>query len=488
MHLNLDKCVFQQTEITYLGEVVSESGIRPSPEKVKAVKEMPRAADKEGMRRALGLVNYLGKFILNVSDATNELRSLVRDGSDFQWTAKAEEEWNLVTEYLCSEPVLQFYDPTKQTKVSTDASQTGLGAVLLQKHGEEWLPVMYASRALTPTEIRYAQIEKETLGMLFGLSRFHDYVYGHLVIAETDHKPLIAIAGKDFDSMSPRIQRMMMRMQRYDLQWEYLPGTRLILADALSRSYLPTTEKGDLEEEIELHVRMVLHSSLSEAKAKEVAAATAEDVTLAKVVAELLEGRSVSGKPYKDIADELTVVNGILMRGTRIVIPESLRPAILDIIHEGHLGTEKCKRRARKVVYWPGLNESIKEKVTKCETCQVHQSQRRKEPMIPTTEAAAKIPWGMVAADLFSLKGREYLVVNDYCSNYPETCLLSGTSSATVILHMKSIFARHGIPLVVRSDNGPQFGSLQRTMDLSTRHQVRFTRSQMGWLKVELRQ
>ena len=459
MRLNLDKCVFQQTEITYLGELLSASGIQPSPEKVKAVKEMPRPEDKEGLRRALGLVNYLGKFIPNVSDATKDLRSLARDGAEFNWTMEAEREWNKVTNYLTTAPILKFYDPLRETKVSTDASKTGLGAVLLQKYDDEWLPVMYASRALTPTEVRYAQIEKETLGMLFGLTRFHDYVYGQRVIAETDHKPLLGIATKDFDSMSPRIQRMMMRMQRYDLKWEYMPGTKLVLADALSRSYLPTSKRGDLEEEIEIHVRMVVQSRLSEVKMKEVAEATAADEVLSKVVRDLLDGKSTTVKPYQDFAEELSVVDGFLMRDTRVVIPVSMRSETLEIIHEGHLGVEKCKRRARKAVYWPGMNEAIKQKVSRCATCQIHQYQRKREPLLSTSEAAAEIPWGMVAADLFSLKGRNYLLMKDYCSNFPETCLLTSTTSAAVILQMKSIFARHGIPLVVRTDNGPQFAS-----------------------------
>ena len=174
---------------------------------------------------------------------------------------------------------------------------------------------------MTQTEAKYAQIEKETLGMLFGLTRFHHYIYGRQVVAETDHKPLIAIANKDFDAMSPRIQRMMMRMQRYDLKWEYMPGEKLVLADALSRSYLPTCERGELEEEIDTHVRMIMQSRVSDPKQREMAQATENDVVLTKVITEIVDGTGVSVKPYQDFADELTVVDGLLLRGTRVVIP-----------------------------------------------------------------------------------------------------------------------------------------------------------------------
>lgn len=252
-----------------------------------------------------------------------------------------------------------------------------------------------------------------------------------------------------------------MRMQRYDLKWEYMPGENLVLADALSRSYLPTSERGELEEEIETHVRMIMQSRVSDLKKKEMAQATESDVILLKVISELVDGISVSVKPYQDFADELTVVDGLLLRGTRVVVPETMRPQVLETIHEGHLGIEKCKRRARKAVYWPGMNEAIKQKVARCATCQIYQYQQKKEPLMPTTESAAKIPWGMVGVDLFALNGRDYLLINDYCSNFPETSLLTSTTSTSVILQMKSIFARHGIPLVVRTDNGPQFSSVE---------------------------
>jgi hypothetical protein len=135
----------------------------------------------------VGLINYLGKFVPNISESTKGLRVLGKDGQEWKWTAEADREWGSIVEYLTSEPVLKFYDPKRKTKVSTDASKSGLGAVLMQQYEDEWLPVMYASRAMTPTEVRYAQIEKEALGMAFGQTRFHEFVYGQSVIAETDH-------------------------------------------------------------------------------------------------------------------------------------------------------------------------------------------------------------------------------------------------------------------------------------------------------------
>lgn len=172
---------------------------------------MPRPIDRKAVLRVMGMINFVGKFIPNLSSKTVCLRELLRDKGEFKWTADHEQEWGRLKTLLTSEPVLTFFDPSKRTKISTDASKDGLGAVLLQAEGDSWRPVAYASRTMTPSECRYAQIEKECLGLVYGVERFHSYVYGlPTFVAETDHKPLIAIIKKNLNQMSPRIQRLMM--------------------------------------------------------------------------------------------------------------------------------------------------------------------------------------------------------------------------------------------------------------------------------------
>jgi len=136
------------------------------------------------LQRALGLINYLGKFVPNLSANTRSLRSLLESKTEWQWKREHEEEQLWLKSSLTKEPVLKFYDQDKPLKVSTDASKSGLGAVLLQQHDTEWYPVAYASRTMTSAERNYAQIEKETLGAVFGCERFHEYVYGRPVILE----------------------------------------------------------------------------------------------------------------------------------------------------------------------------------------------------------------------------------------------------------------------------------------------------------------
>lgn len=164
--------------------------------------------------------------------------------------------------------------------------------------------------------------------------------------------------------------------------------------------------------------------------------------------------------PYWSFQEDLHGADGVVFKGTKIVIPQSLRKQMLHKIHEGHQGKARCKARARDCLFWPGMQAQIDNMVEKCEICQTYKKQDQKEPMIP--QPVPERPWERVGVDLFYFQGNEYLLVLDYFSKYVEIALLGKqTSSGNVITHLKSIFARHGIPVSVVSDNGPQFASME---------------------------
>lgn len=130
---------------------------------------------------------------------------------------------------------------------------------------------------------------------------------------------------------------------------------------------------------------------------------------------------------------------------------------MLQRIHTGHLGMEKCKRRAREVMYWPRINNDIKNVVETCATCLKYRPKQQKETL--NTHPIINNPWVKVSVDLFSLNGMNYLLVRDYYSSYPEVCVLNRITSKAVIDHMRAMFARHGVPEEVFRDNGHQFAS-----------------------------
>ena len=164
-------------------------------------------------------------------------------------------------------------------------------------------------------------------------------------------------------------------------------------------------------------------------------------------------------KPYWSTRGELTVVQNILLKGTRIVIPSSRQLEILDKIHEGHQGIAKCRERAKGSVWWPGLSREFQDLVQQCRTCALHRD-NKPEPLIATP--LPDRPWQIVATDLFQMKGMDYLIVIDYYSRYVEVAAMTKTTkSSEIIRALKSIFAHHGIPKQLRSDNGPQYDSAE---------------------------
>lgn len=205
---------------------------------------MDRPKNKEEVRRFLGMVTYLAKFIPMLSMQSALLRCLLDQKNEWVWSHEQEESFQALKRLLTEEPVLKFFDPHKQVRISADASQYGLGAVLLQQHEAAWQPVAYASRALSSAERNYAQIEKELLASTYGCERFHQYVYGQAFEVETDHKPLVSIMTKPLNDCPMRIQRMLIRLQKYDFKMIYTPRKYMFAADALSRA-VDKSERAD---------------------------------------------------------------------------------------------------------------------------------------------------------------------------------------------------------------------------------------------------
>lgn len=466
LKLNRDKCEFAVKSLTFIGDVVSEKGVSPDPRKTSAIANMERPQNKDEVRRFLGMVTYLAKFIPQLSAISAPLRMLLEQKNEWMWLKQQEECFQNLKKILISEPVLRFYDPKRETRISADASQYGLGAVLLQLHEETWQPVAYASRALTSAEVNYAQIEKELLATTYACERFHQYVYGQTVEAETDHKPLVAIMSKPLTDCPLRIQRMLIRLQKYDVNLTYTPGKYMYAADTLSRA-VDKHEKADKEKcaDIQAYVDMIMTSlPVSSEKTEQLKQETEKDETLTELRRIIKQGwpERKSDCPrrvqdYWTYKTELTEVDNIVFKGNRFVIPSSMQKEMLRKIHEGHLGEEKCKRRAREVMYWPGMNREIGLLTAKCEVCLPYRSKQQAEPLM--TYPVPERPFYRVGADLFDCHGKSHIVVTDYFSNYPEVATLQTTSSKAVIAFLKTVFARHGVPCDLVSDNGPQFSS-----------------------------
>ena len=476
MKLNKTKCVFSAREITFLGHTLTDVGIKPDLRKVTAITEMPNPQSKEDLRRFLGMVNYLAKFVPDLSDITAPLRELLEKDAQWCFEAAHENAIERLKSIITSEPVLKYFDPQLPTKVSTDASKSGLGATLEQKHGDKWCPVAFASRALTQAEYNYCPIEKETLSVLFGCEKFHEFVYGQLFEVENDHQPLKSIFNKPISKAPPRIQRFLLRLYRYDFTLNNTPGKNMVVSDALSRAYLKDQKPEISDAEMNYMIHSVISSlPISDEKLKQFQTETSKDETLRTLHKYVMNGWpknkndiNPTSMPYFNIRDEISVANGLVLKGERIIVPLSMRKEMKQIIHSGNQGIEKCKARAREALYWPGMSAEIADIVSACSTCQEHRNYQQCEELLK--HEVPREPWIKVGADLFTLKRKNYLLVVDYFSKFCEISLLADTSSPTIITNMKSIFARHGIPKLAVSDNQldtKEFKNFQKEWDFN---------------------
>lgn len=456
--LNADKVIVKCTSIPFYGNVIGADGLAPDPRKVEAITSMTEPTTVKELQTFLGMVNYLSRFTPNLSALTTPLRALCRKDVTFSWGPEHQLAFNNVKDTIASPTVLKYFDSSKPVTIQVDASLRGLGAVLLQESG----PVAYASKALSETEERYSNIEREMLGLVFGLERFHYYAYGRPVNVETDHKPLEAIASKNLVRAPPRIARMLLRIQKYDVKIKYVPGRDIPMADALSRV---NPLKGDHIKGLDISIHeMYLHLNASPARIEQIKEETAKDTTLMALCEVITKGwpdrRAECPShlhDYWNYRDELSMVDGMVIKDTRLVIPKALRQDCLDQIHYAHQGAEKCKLRAKGSVFWAGINKDIEEMVRQCPPCQRHQAEQTKEPLMP--HDVPRKAWDTLGSDLFWWNSSHYLLIVDYYSKFPIIRKLKDIKSSTIITHLKSVFEEHGIPEKLVSDNGTQYTS-----------------------------
>ena len=222
--------------------------------------------------------------------------------------------------------------------IQFDALQSGLGACILQ----DKKAIAYASRAMSKAEVNYAQIEKEMLSILFAVWKFHQYIYGEKqVIIKNDHKPLEVIMKKTMNKVPPRLQRMMLSLQPYDLQVKYVPGKFMYLADALSQALLPIQDAAEEDPDLDYVVHSIIKNlPVTTSKLEEFKDATAQDSTLKTVATYCQHGWPraqrnvpVDVRKYWHIRDTLHFSAGIVFTNCRIVVPSKLQPEMLKLIH-----------------------------------------------------------------------------------------------------------------------------------------------------------
>jgi len=466
--LRKEKCEYMLPEVTYLGHRITADGIQPTSDKVKAVQDAPTPKNASELKSFLGLINFYGKFLPNLSTVLSPLNSLLRKGVVFRWGEQQSQAFRKVKEMLLSADLLVHFNPDMEVTLSCDASGVGLGAVLAHRmpDGTE-RPIAYASRSLNKAEQNYSNIEREALAVTFGVKKFRDYLFGCHFWLYTDHQPLMTLFNEHKpipSEVSPRIQRWAMLLAGYTYTIRYKPGSCMTHADALSRLPIPATSS---EHEVpEEFVLLMDHLSTIPVTSADIQRETDRDPVLSRVKKYTLSGWpsdlprkfQTELKLYKSHETEFSVQSGCVLFRTRVVVPPACRKAMLEELHSCHPGVTKMKCLARSYVWWPSIDHDIEVLVRECESCQQVRHMPEKAPLHPW-EWPEK-PWSRLHVDFAGpFMGHMFLVVVDSHSKWIEVKMMNKITAEKTICTIRDLFATHGLPDTLVSDNGPTFTS-----------------------------
>ena len=408
---------------------------------------MPAPTDVSSLRSFLGSVQFYNKFLSNLATITDPLYRLTKKGIQWKWGSEEQATFQKLKDMLCADTVLAHFDPSLLVGVSCDASEVGLGAVLFHRYADgSERPIANISKTLTDTQRRYSQIQKEALAIVFSLKKFHQFLYGRRFILVTDHRPLIALFGptKATPALAAnRLARWALMLSQYDYSIEYRRTADHGNADALSR--LPagpdaTFDSEESEADIDTVCTIkVISLQLNPADPGVLAKESAKDPVIANVMRYCREGWPVKAMPddqaqeysveqFRKLSVSLSTVHGCLLHGTRVVIPPTLQPQVLELLHLGHFGIQRMKQLARTAVYWPGIDTDITNQCHRCQTCAEHQTKPAKPANHPWM--LPEKPWSRIHVDhAINFLGTNWLVLVDAYSKY--SCIHPTTSTST---------------------------------------------------------
>ncbi|KAK7099536.1 hypothetical protein V1264_003664 [Littorina saxatilis] len=464
------KCEFNKDEIEFFGFIFSAAGLRPDPKKVQALHDMPRPQNASEVRSFLGMVQYSSRFINNFATITEPLRSLTKQNTPWAWTETHETAFDTIKQALSATTTLAYFDPKKHTEIYVDASPVGVAGLLCQ----EGRTIAYASRVLTAVEQRYSQTEREALAVVWACKHFDIYVSGAPFTVITDHRPLLNIWQKP--SPPTRIARWSLRLQPYLLTMKYKPGKENP-ADYMSRHPTHAVAASIHEKMAEAYISFLADTdTLSAVTLDEIKAETVQDATLQTVMKIISTGKWHALKEladpeanledlirFRNVKDDLCVnaEHNVILKGTQLVIPASLRKRVVQVAHEGHQGITKTKSFIRSKVWFPGMDKAVELEVESCIPCQANTNRSQKEPM--NMFDLPRGPWLELSLDFCGpLPSGDYiLVLVDEYSRYPIAEIIRSTSADCVIPIVDKAFAMFGCPEVIKTDNGPPFQSHQ---------------------------
>ena len=495
--LSKKKFKFCQDNIDFAGLRILQDGVAPSNKILQAIEEFPTPSSLTDARSWFGLVNQVA-WAHSDSATMAPFRDLIKPNTPFYWDTTLQSSFNESKRHIVDlvKDGVRTFDTSKPTCIQTDWSQQGIGFLLVQKHCQcavertinprccptGWKLTYAGSRFTTEAETRYSPTEGEALAVAWSLHKSKFFTLGcrSLTVA-TDHQPLLGLFKKQMDKIAtPRLLRIVSKTLMFTFDIVYTPGAANKGADAVSRNpvekdtnLLATDDIDEHVEDIPQSMVAILndeHHSPTDSfhaaypKLRDAANSDKNYQDLQKLISTGFPSSKHVLSPelqsFWNVKDRLTQTQGgIILMDYRLVIPTNYRSIILKLLHSAHQGVSSMKRRANECVYWPYLNNDLRNIRLNCQYCNEIAPKHTKEPLILTPDP--EFPFQQVAADYFSVKGHDYLVLVDRYSGWftlsyfkPNTA-----TSSNLIDECAALFSSYGAPETFSSDGGPQFTS-----------------------------
>lgn len=469
--LNKDKCVYEVTELPFLGHQITRDGLNIDERKVKDLQAFRKPRTLSELKSFLGLASYVSSFIPRFGDITAPLWK-VANVKVFTWGLEQDESFEKVKQAIADCTTTQgFFSMTDRTELYTDASPSALGAVLVQIN-DQGVPriISFASKALTETEKRYAQTQREALGIVWGCEHFFYYLLGQRFVIKTDAQGISYIFNRDADApkrLLKRAEGWAMRLDSFDYEIEFIRG-RDNISDASSRLFTGSgVEYVESESPCEIatiSANMLENETFSEEfmPPLEVAMHTRLDTELQAVIKAIETGFwEEDAKHYKRFEEELRVEKGIITRNGLIIVPRTLQMKALNLSHKGHPGISKMKSILRERVWWYMMGKHVEEWIGKCRPCALNSTGERPVPMARTVMPEA--PWEFVCVDFCGpyamFGGISVLAITDYYSRLITAGIVRSTDYQSSEAYLGEVFDLLGFPEALKSDHGPPFNS-----------------------------
>ena len=466
--------------VMFAGYIVSDKGVEADPAKVSAIRDFPTPKSQKELKSFWGLAQQLAAFTPDIAHMLTPFQDLLKKNAAWNWLPIHEDAYEVAKEALTSPPILSFFNPARRTNLLTDAArvQGGLGFILQQTtegpNPKEVL-ITCGSRTMSPAERRYSTLESEALAIQWSIKKCRLFLLGSPFTVFSDHKPLgpiyngvdnYGVANKSVaDIENPRVQRIVQKTLAYQFEVEYIKGIRNKIADALSRYpvFGPDKEDEEDEEDEAVFTCAVTTRLKCDPLLDDMRAAAAADGEYQRMIQSVERGVKkddlAPDHPGRFLTEDEWDALGIefdllVLDGHRIIVPRGARRSVLEKLHASHPGYVRMKESATHWYNWLGMKNDVKNICDNCEPCQRLRGRQSDEREQQTT---ATRPMEAVSADLWSLGGKDYLVVADRFSGWPWAFQLRNTDAKSVSAKLDDIFLEFGRPLSARVDGGPQF-------------------------------